>query len=134
MRYIINIIAPNHFLEMYIDVLHDVCHIGLSHRRIHTRPVSFREAVVSCPNISSIACPKIKWFYPNITCLFCQKLAIKKLWGEVLQPPAPPPPRLVRIWFNWIHKFKFKFSVLIFRSKHKGLQSMFHNNIKTKVT
>ena len=35
------------------------------HRR--TGPVSFRGAEVSFPNIFSIACPKIKWFCPNIT-------------------------------------------------------------------
>ena len=33
-------------------------------------------ARVSCPDIFSIACPKIKWFWPNITCIFCPKMAI----------------------------------------------------------
>ena len=40
-----------------------------------TGPISFRGAEFSCPNIFSIACPKIKWFCPNIT------------WF-----PLPPPP------------------------------------------
>ena len=34
------------------------------HRR--TGPVSFKGAEVSCPNIFSIACPKIKWFCPKM--------------------------------------------------------------------
>ena len=32
-----------------------------------TGPVWFRGAEVSCRNILSIACPKIKWFCPNMT-------------------------------------------------------------------
>ena len=39
-----------------------------NHKR--TGPVSFRGAEVSCPNILSIDCPKIKWFCPNITWFF----------------------------------------------------------------
>ena len=67
----------------------------------HTGPVSFRGAEVSCPNILSIACPKIKWFCPNITWFFffCPKMAIWKiLGGGGGGAAATPPPRLVRLW------------------------------------
>ena len=48
---------------------------GATHRR--TGPVSFRGAEVSCPNILSIACPKIKWFCPNITRFF---FLLARIW------------------------------------------------------
>ena len=48
-------------------------------------------AEVSCPNIFSIACHKIKWFCPNITWFFCPNMAISKILGGGLQPPAPRP-------------------------------------------
>ena len=35
-----------------------------------TGPVSIEGAEVSCPHIFSIACPNVKWFCPNITCVF----------------------------------------------------------------
>ena len=64
----------------------------------HTRrtgPVSFRGAEVSWPNILSIACPKIKCFFRNITWFsFGPNMAIWKIIG-------PPPPRLVRLWWRW---------------------------------
>ena len=46
---------------------------------------------VSCPNIFSIACPKIKRFWPNITCLFCPRKTIWKILGGC-SPVAPSPP------------------------------------------
>ena len=58
------------------------------HRRIYTGPLSFRGAEVCCPNIFSIACPKIKWF--------CPKMAIEKIYRGLrgLQPLALAlPPR-----------------------------------------
>ena len=57
-----------------------------------TWPVSFRGAEVSCPNILSIACPKIKWFCPNITWFFNPNMAIWKILGGAAAPPSPPPP------------------------------------------
>ena len=61
-------------------------------RRAHRRtgPVSFRGAEVSCPNILSIACPKIKWFCPNITWFFF----FARIWLAAAPPPPPPPPPL----------------------------------------
>ena len=58
------------------------------HRR--TGPVSFRGAEVSCPNIFSIACPKIQWFCPNITWYFARIWLFSKFQGGL--PPSPPPP------------------------------------------
>ena len=61
-------------------------------------PVSFRGAEVSWPNIFSIACPKIEWFCPNITCFSPRKLIFEKFREGGLQPPPPPPPPgLVRL-------------------------------------
>ena len=70
---------------------------SFNHRR--TGPVSFRGAEVSCPNIFSIACPKIKWFCSNITWFFCPNMAIWKIIGG-LQPPQPPPPASYAYGFN----------------------------------
>ena len=71
----------------------------LSHRR--TGPVLFRGAEVSCPNMLSIACPKIKWFCPNITWFFffCPNMAIWKILGGGGGAAAPqsPRPHLVRL-------------------------------------
>ena len=44
---------------------------------------------VSCPNIFSIGCPKIKWFCPNITCFLGPKIAIWKFLGGCTAPQAP---------------------------------------------
>ena len=41
---------------------------------------------VSCPNIFFSACPKIKWFCPNITCFFPENCHLKN------SSPSPPPP------------------------------------------
>ena len=55
-------------------------------------------AKVSCPNIFSIACQKIKWFCPNETRL-CPKMASYKIQGGggdckyYLVAPTPTPPR-----------------------------------------
>ena len=62
-----------------------------------TGPISFRGAGVSCPNIFSIACPKIKWFCPNITrFIFWPEYGYLKNSGggggaAARQPPPPPP-------------------------------------------
>ena len=64
------------------DASDNVC----KHRR--TGPVSFRGAEVSCPNILSIACPKIKWFCPNITHFLPENCYFDISRG--LQPPPPP--------------------------------------------
>ena len=48
------------------------------HRR--TGRVSFRGAEVSCPNIVTIACTKIKWF-SRILPVFCPKMAIWQILG-----------------------------------------------------
>ena len=66
------------------------------HRR--TGPLSFRGAEVSCPNILSIACLKIKWFCPNITWFLPQNGYLKNSRG--LQPPSPPSPRLACLCFS----------------------------------
>ena len=49
---------------------------------------------VSCPKIVSSACPKIKWFCPNITCISARKLPFWKILGGGggLQPPPPRTP------------------------------------------
>ena len=50
-------------------------------------------AEVSCPNIFSIACTKIKWFCPNITWFFfARKLLFENSRGAAAPPPPPPPP------------------------------------------
>ena len=54
-----------------------------------TGPVSFRGAEVSL----SIACPKIKWFCPNITFVLPENGNLKSYRGAA----TPPPPRLVRL-------------------------------------
>ena len=56
---------------------------------------------VSCPNIFSIACPKIKWFCPNITWFFCPNMAIWKIPGGAAAPPPPPPPASYAYGFLW---------------------------------
>ena len=61
------------------------CH----HRR--TGPVSFRGAEVSCPNIFSIACPKIQWFCPNITWFFARIWLFSKFQGGATAPPPRTP-------------------------------------------
>ena len=56
-----------------------------------TGPVTFRGgggAEVSCPNIFSIAFPKIKWFCPNIACFFAQKW----LFEKIIEGCSPQPP------------------------------------------
>ena len=58
------------------------------HRR--TGPFSFRGAEVSCPNIFYIACPKIKWFCPNMTWFFF--LTRKWLFEKFQRAAVPPPP------------------------------------------
>ena len=58
------------------------------HRR--TGPVWFRGAEVSCPNIFSIACPKIKWFCPNITWFLARIWLFEKFQGGSSRPPPPP--------------------------------------------
>ena len=61
--------------------------------QVYTGPVSIRGAAeASCKNISSIACPKIKCFCPNITWYFARYDYLKNSRGG-----APPPPRLVRL-------------------------------------
>ena len=69
------LVKSYHVLQTKVQVMesertHEVfdkaaLHMRDDHRR--TGPVSFRGAEVSCPNIFSITCPKIKWFCPNIT-------------------------------------------------------------------
>ena len=67
-------------------------------------------AEVSCLNIFSIACSKIKWFARILTLIrpppppaflglitFCPKMAIWKNLGDGTSAPPPPPPRLVRL-------------------------------------
>ena len=56
-------------------------------------------AEVPCPNTFSSACPKIKWFCPNITCPFAWKWPLEFFFfffwgggGEALTPLNPPPP------------------------------------------
>ena len=53
-------------------------------------------AEVSCPNILSIACPKIKWFCPNITWFFFlpEYGYLKNSRGG---GAAAPSPRLLRL-------------------------------------
>ena len=63
------------------------CHRG-------TGPVSFRGAEVSCPNIFSIACPKIKWFCPNITWFFARIWLFEKFQGG---GGGCSPPAFVRL-------------------------------------
>ena len=62
------------------------------HRR--TGPVSFRGAEVSCPNNFLIACPKIKWFSPNITDFLPENgyLKISMGGGGGGSLSLPPPP------------------------------------------
>ena len=45
------------------------------------------------PNIFSIACLKIKWFFPNITCFSPENGYLKNSRGLQPPPPRPPPPR-----------------------------------------
>ena len=68
-------------------------------------------ARVSCPDIFSIACPKIKWFWLNITCLFLPENQVvlveyylpflpengENLEGLQLLKPPPPPPRTLTL-------------------------------------
>ena len=88
-----------------------------NHRR--TGPVSFRGAEVSCPNIFSIACPKIQWFCPNITWFFARIWLFSKFQGGGgLQPPSPPPrtPMLaITPWKNLLCMFYFIFIFLFFK-------------------
>ena len=49
----------------------------------------FRGAEVSCPNIFSIACTKIKWICPNITWFFGLKMAIWKNSRGAAAPLSP---------------------------------------------
>ena len=62
-----------------------------------TGPVSFRGAEVSCPNILSIACPKIKCFCRNIHDFLPEYGYLKNSTGEAggggggsCSPPPPP--------------------------------------------
>ena len=81
-QYIENLLwAAPHIGRLNID-------LAWRHRRMG--PVLFRGAEVSCPNIFSIACPKIKWFCPNITW--------ENGYLKNSRSPQPPPPRgLVRL-------------------------------------
>ena len=51
-------------------------------------------AEVSCPNIFSIACPKIMWFCPNITCFLPENCYFKNYrgGGGVAARPKPHAP------------------------------------------
>ena len=54
-------------------------------------------ADVSCPNIFSIACPKIKWFARILhDFFFCPKIAIQLKNSREDCSPQPPRARLVR--------------------------------------
>ena len=68
---------------------------------VHKRTDQFRLGVgaeVSCPNIFSIACPKIK---SNITIFFPENGYLKNSGGGDAAPSPPPPPRLVRLC-TWV--------------------------------
>ena len=75
-----NSLVHLHLLKNSRKIIQVYCR---AHRR--TGPVPFRGAEVSGPNILSIACPKIKWFCPNITLFFiyffCPNMAIWKIIG-----------------------------------------------------
>ena len=60
------------------------------HRR--TGPVWFSGAEVSCPNIFSLACLKIKWFFARIW-LFANSRGGGGGVAATSPPPPPPPPR-----------------------------------------
>ena len=64
---------------------------------------------ISCLNMFSSACLKIKWFCQNITCFFLENGNVKNSGGggEELQPPSPPPPppRLVHLWKDLIYPY-----------------------------
>ena len=61
-----------------------------SYRRIYGTSFVRGADEVSCPNILSIACPKIKWFCPNITWLFARKWLFEKFGGGGGLRAAPP--------------------------------------------
>ena len=69
---------------------------GSRRRRNHRRTGSFlfRGAEVSCPNIFSIACQKIKWFCLNITgfIFFARKWLFEKFQG------GPPAAASLHLW------------------------------------
>ena len=101
----------------------NVISIAGIHRRME--PVSFyRGAEDSCPNILSIACPKIKGFCPHITWfILAWKWLFEKFQGSCSPcPPPPPPPRtpmlastlqtLVCIQFEYIIKVPYLIDIL----------------------
>ena len=83
-------------------------HCNYRHKR--TEPVSFTGAEVNCLNILSIACPKIKWFCPNITWIFFLPRE-----GGGGSPPPPPPASYAygnRCVIDKLNKFLIYFSLV----------------------
>ena len=86
-----NFTKPYDYVLKLNNIIHTqrCVHQIYEHRRMG--PVSFRGAEVNCPNIFSIACPKIKWFCPNITCFLPENGHLKIQGGGGGRGLAPPP-------------------------------------------
>ena len=90
------------------------------HVYMYSPPGSGMGPVSWGPEVSSriyydIQClPEIQVVFPNITCIFARKLILKNSKIAILKnskggcsPPAPPPPRLVRLWSSSWSDFGF---------------------------